>query len=289
MDTTIVIPSSGKTANLAVFPYKNAKILGRIGNLQVRLATDRQEMEAAQSLRYKVFAREMGARLPEEAMKLQRDFDHIDAYCDHILVIDTTLEGDIEDQIVGTYRLLTQDVAQRHSGFYSQSEFDVDALVARHPGKRFMELGRSCVLPAYRTRRTIELLWQGNWAYALAHGIDAMFGCASFPGTSPYAHAMAFSFLHGVAAAGDDWSVHAISGRGVSMDMMPEEAIHPRTALAALPPLVKGYLRLGAKTSTQAVVDKDFGTTDILIILPVGEISERYVNHYGSDAGRFAI
>jgi len=289
MDTTIVIPSSGKTANLAVFPYKSGKILGRIGNLQVRLATDQREIDAAQSLRYRVFADEMGARLPDEAMRLQRDFDHFDAYCDHILVIDTTIIGDIDDQIVGTYRLLTQEVAHHHSGFYSQSEFDVEELVARHPGKRFLELGRSCVLSAYRTRRTIELLWQGNWAYALAHGVDAMFGCASFHGISPYAHAMAFSFLNKVAAAKDQWAAKAIPGRGILMDMMPEEAIQPRAALAALPPLVKGYLRLGAKTSTEAVVDQDFGTTDILIILPVDEISERYVNHYGSDAGRFAI
>ncbi|WP_407810997.1 GNAT family N-acetyltransferase, partial [Staphylococcus aureus] len=87
--------------------------------------------------------------------------------CDHLLVLDKSIEGDSEDQIVGTYRLLRQEVALANNGFYSASEFDIAGLVARHPGKRFMELGRSCVLPEYRTKRTVELLWQGNWSYAV--------------------------------------------------------------------------------------------------------------------------
>ena len=264
------------------------KILGKIGSLVVRLAATSAEIEAAQALRYKVFVEEMGARLPPEAMRVRRDFDRIDAYCDHVLVLDTARDGDAEDQIVGTYRLLTQETARRFGGFYSQGEYDVDGLVARHADKQFMELGRSCVLAEYRTKRTIELLWQGNWAYALAHRIDAMFGCASFPGDRAYAHALALSFLNQVAAAEGDWAVGAVGGRGVAMDMMPAEAIQPRAALAGMPPLIKGYLRLGAMTSREAVVDHEFRTTDILIILPVRQISERYVNHYGSDAGRFA-
>jgi Putative hemolysin len=264
------------------------KILGRLGSLVVRLAATRSEVEAAQALRYKVFVEEMGARLSPEAMLLKRDFDHIDTYCDHVLVLDTAREGEPEDQIVGTYRLLTQKTARQYGGFYSQSEYDVEALTARHPDKQFLELGRSCVIAEYRTRRTIELLWQGNWAYCLAHQIDAMFGCASFPGDRAYAHALALSFLNQVAGADGDWAVEALDGRGVAMDMMPAEAIQPRAALAVMPPLIKGYLRLGAMTSREAVVDHAFRTTDILIILPVRQISERYVNHYGSDAGRFA-
>lgn len=283
-----IVPNASETINPAAFPAKPATILGGIGTLQVRLATDKQEIQAAQSLRYKVFVEEMGARLPEEAMRLRRDFDHIDAYCDHLLVIDTTIDGEVEDQIVGTYRVLTQENADRHDGFYSQCEFDVESLITRHPEKRFMELGRSCVLPSYRTKRTLELLWQGNWAYALANGIDAMFGCASFPGDKPYRHALALSFLNQTTAGIGDWEVHAVKGRGVSMDMMPIEAINPRAALSAMPPLVKGYIRVGALVSGEAVVDKAFQTTDILVMLPVKQISERYINHYRADASRFA-
>lgn len=269
--------------------YKPAsQILGRIGSLDVRLAATRSEVEAAQALRYRVFVEEMGARLPEDAMQQKRDFDSIDRYCDHLLVLDTALTGDVEEQIVGTYRLLRQEVAARHDGFYSQSEFDVMDLTGRNPDKRFLELGRSCVLSTYRTRRTLEALWQGNWAYALSHGIDVMFGCASFPGDKPYAHALALSFLNQTASANADWKVSAIAGRGLSIDMMPVEAINPRAALAAMPPLVKGYLRVGALVSEEAVVDAAFGTTDVLVILPVKQINGRYINHYGADASRFA-
>lgn len=288
METHVPRPSS--TPFLAPLAgYKPAsQVLGRIGSLEVRLAATKSEIEAAQSLRYRVFVEEMGARLPEEAMLQKRDFDSFDRYCDHLLVLDTALTGDMEEQIVGTYRLLRHEVAARHNGFYSQSEFDVADLVGRNAGKRFLELGRSCVLRAYRTRRTLEALWQGNWAYALTHGIDVMFGCASFPGDKPHAHALALSFLNNAAAADAGWKVRAIAGRGLSIDMMPVEAINPRAALAAMPPLIKGYLRVGALVSEEAVVDPAFGTTDVLVILPVSQINGRYINHYGADASRFA-
>ncbi|MBC7280968.1 GNAT family N-acetyltransferase [Hoeflea sp.] len=263
-------------------------ILGRIGSLEVRLAASLSEVEAAQAIRYRVFVEEMGAQLPAEAMMQKRDYDTIDRYCDHLVVLDTALAGDTEEQIVGTYRLLRQEVAARHDGFYSQSEFDVMDLIGRNPDKRFLELGRSCVLREYRTRRTLEALWQGNWAYALGHDIDVMFGCASFPGDRPYAHALALSFLNQTAAANADWSVRAIAGRGLSMDMMPVEAINPRAAIAAMPPLVKGYLRVGALVSSEAVVDLAFRTTDVMVMLPVKQINDRYINHYGADASRFA-
>ena len=288
METQLQQPMSKSfLASVTRFQPKD-HILGRIGSLEVRLAVTRSEVEAAQALRYRVFVEEMGARLPEDAMLLKRDFDSVDRYCDHLLVLDTALAGEVEEQIVGTYRLLRQDVARRHDGFYSQSEFDVMDLVGRNPDKRFLELGRSCVLRAYRTRRTLEALWQGNWAYALNHGIDVMFGCASFPGDKPYAHALALSFLNQTAATNEDWSVRAVAGRGLSMDMMPVEAINPRAALAAMPPLVKGYVRVGALVSGEAVVDPAFRTTDVLVVLPVKQINGRYINHYGADASRFA-
>ena len=263
-------------------------VLGRIGNLETRLARTNSEIDAAQAVRYRVFVEEMNAQIAPDAMHRRRDIDAWDMVCDHLLVLDTSIEGDTEEQIVGTYRLLRQDVARHSGGFYSQSEFDVDALLARHPEKRFMELGRSCVLPAYRTKRTVELLWQGNWAYALKHGVDAMFGCGSFSGTVPEEHALALSFLHNNALARGEWAVGARPELFRTMDLMPQEAINPRKALSAMPPLIKGYLRLGAMAGEGAVVDHQFRTTDILIVLPISNISGRYLNYYGADAGRFA-
>jgi putative hemolysin len=131
-------------------------------------------------------------------------------------------------------------------------------------------------------------LWQGNWAYALKHGMDAMFGCASFPGIQPESHALALSFLHHNVLARDEWSVEALPHLARTMDLMPVEAVNSRKALTALPPLIKGYLRLGAMVGSGAVVDRAFNTTDVLIVLPIASISDRYLNYYGADAGRFA-
>jgi putative hemolysin len=263
-------------------------LLGRIGSLETRLARTEREVYAAQAVRYRVFVEEMKAQLPADAMRQRRDFDAYDAVCDHLLVVDRAIEGDIEDQIVGTYRLLQQPVAMAHGGFYSQSEFDIAPLLARHPEKKFMELGRSCVLPAYRTKRTVELLWQGNWAYALKHGVSAMFGCASFFGTRPEEHALALSFLHHNARVKGEWQVSALPELYREMDLMPLEAANARKALNAMPPLIKGYLRLGAMIGEGAVVDQAFNTTDVLVVLPISAISGRYINYYGANAGRFA-
>nr|WP_272210533.1 GNAT family N-acyltransferase [Marinicella sp. W31]MDC2876427.1 GNAT family N-acetyltransferase [Marinicella sp. W31] len=197
-------------------------------------------------MRYRVFVDEMQARLPAEAMRSKRDFDQWDAMCDHLLVLDTKLDGDVEDQIVATYRLLRHEVAMEHGGFYSDSEYQTDRLVARHPDVRFMELGRSCVLPDYRSKRTVELLWQGNWSYALKHNIGVMFGCASFHGTDSAEHAMALSFLYHNARATGEWAVKARPELAVDMNLMSAEEVSGRRALTGLPPLIKGYLRLGA-------------------------------------------
>jgi putative hemolysin len=263
-------------------------VLGRIGSLETRLAVSRQEIVAAQQIRYRVFVEEMGAELPPEAMRAKLDFDAFDDICDHLIVLDTAIEGDSADQIVATYRILRQEVATRHSGFYSASEFDIAPMIARHPDKQFMELGRSCVLPPYRTKRTVELLWQGNWAYALKHNLGVMFGCASFPGRHAEMHALALSFLHHNALATGEWAVRAAGPNARNMDLMPAEAVNAKRALIAMPPLVKGYLRLGAMIGEGAVIDPAFGTTDVLIVLPVESISSRYVNYYGADAQRFA-
>ncbi|WP_337267997.1 GNAT family N-acetyltransferase [Oryzifoliimicrobium ureilyticus] len=266
----------------------DSDVLGRIGNFETRLARTAREVDAAQAIRYRVFVDEMKAQLPQDAMRRQRDFDAYDSFCDHLLVLDRSIEGDTEDQIVGTYRLLRQEIAVANGGFYSASEFDIQPLLARHPETRFMELGRSCVLPEYRSKRTLELLWQGNWAYALRFGMGAMFGCASFPGIDPAEHALALSFLYHNVAAKDEWAVKARPELAESMNLMPAEEINAKKALSALPPLVKGYLRLGASVGSDAVIDKAFNTTDVLIVLPIARISDRYLNYYGVDAGRFA-
>ena len=258
--------------------------LGRMGPLEVRLAQNKGDVKRAQKLRYKVFYKDGSAIADAATMLAQRDKDSFDKICDHILVVDHDAKPSLSGKqpVVGTYRLLRQDVAERHGGFYTDDEFDISGLMERHSGLKFLELGRSCVLPPYRTKRTVELLWHGVWSYVRRHNLDVMIGCASFPGTEPEEHATALSFLHHYALAPPEWRCRARDGLYVPMNRIPKEKVDVKAALKVLPPLIKGYLRLGAYIGDGAVLDRQFGTTDVLIILPVEKIDPRYFEHFGT-------
>ena len=270
---------------------QGADTLGRLGPLEVRLAHTAAEVRQAQKLRYRVFYKEMSA-IPDAATLLaRRDVDAFDTICDHLLVVDhaaVPVPGRRMPAVVGTYRLLRQDVAERHGGFYTAGEFDISGLIARHRGLRFLELGRSCVLAPYRNKRSVELLWHGIWSYVLANRCDVMIGCASLDGTDPDKLALPLSFLHHHARAPEEWRARALAGRHVEMNRMPKEAIDQKAALRQLPPLIKGYLRIGAYIGDGAVVDHQFGTTDVLIVMPVSAIASRYIEHFGPGANRHA-
>jgi L-ornithine Nalpha-acyltransferase len=267
-------------------------VLGRIGDLEVRLATSVEDVKQAQRLRYKVFYEEMSATPDTAAWFARRDMDAFDAICDHLLVLDHSIggkrSGGFTPAVVGTYRLLRQEVAARHGGFYTASEFDIGRVLASHPTMRVLELGRSCVLKPYRNKRTVELLWHGIWTYVLRHRIDVMLGCASLEGTDPAKLALPLSFLHHYAPAPPEWRARALEHLHVPMDLLDKDDIDPKLALQALPPLLKGYLRIGATFGDGAVVDRQFGTTDVLVVLPVSAINPRYIGHFGATACRHA-
>lgn len=263
-------------------------VLGRKGEMIVRLARDADEIHAAQALRYKVFYEEMHAQ-PDAAMRAnRRDADAFDEICDHLLVV-THREHDgetspilvSEGEVVGTYRLLRQDVAEDNSGFYTADEYDIGPLIEAKGDKlRFLELGRSCVLEPYRTKPVIELLWQGIWGYVQTYGIDVMLGCASLEGTNPQALALPLSYLHHNHRAPSEWRVRAVPERYVDMNLVAQDDIEEREALRALPPLIKGYMRAGAYVGDGAVIDHQFNTIDVLIMLPVSDINPRYITHF---------
>jgi L-ornithine Nalpha-acyltransferase len=271
-----------------IFPA--APVLGRIGSLEARLAQSKSDVKRAQRLRYKVFYKDGNAIADAATMLAQRDKDAFDKICDHLLVIDHAAKPSLSGKqpVVGTYRLLRQDIANRHGGFYTGNEFDIAGLMQRQRGLRFLELGRSCVLPPYRTKRTVELLWHGIWTYVRRYQFDVMIGCASFEGTDPKNLALPLSFLHHYARAPDDWRASAHSSHAIDMNMIAKDAIDTKAALKALPPLIKGYLRVGAFIGDGAVVDHQFGTTDVLVVMPVSAINERYLGHFGADASRHA-
>ncbi|MBU6267922.1 MAG: GNAT family N-acetyltransferase [Sphingomonadales bacterium] len=248
--------------------------------LSIRLARSEEDLAAVQRLRWLVFFAEMGAGDDSRAAE-PLDRDAYDALCDHLLVIDESLPG--EGHVVGTYRLLRESVALRHDGFYSAGEFDLEPMIAGATGEgELLELGRSCVLPAYRTSATISLLWRGIADYIARHRIRLMFGCASFPGNDPDSHAASLSLLHHRHRAPDHLRPRVRPGMGIALDRVPLEALDERRALFQLPPLVKGYLRAGAMFGDGAFVDRDFNTIDVCVIMPVEAIVGRY-------AARFSV
>ena len=259
-------------------------VLAAHGSLEVRIAESDYEIEAAQRLRYRIFYEEMSAIPTPKMREERRDFDRYDEFCDHMLVVDRNVRDEHgEPAVVGTYRLLRGEVAARHGGYYTSSEYDLAPMFSGNPpGTRYLELGRSCVLQSYRAKAlTMQLLWRGIVVYLDRYAIDVMFGCGSLPGTDPDALKLPLSYLHHFHGAPETQRMTARPELYVSMNRMPKEAIDPREALRALPPLIKGYVRAGCFIGEGAVIDRQFGTTDVLIYFPVSHIDQRWRSKFG--------
>lgn len=259
-------------------------VLATSGAMEVRLAETETEVEAAQKLRYRVFYEEMSAIPTPQMLACSRDFDRFDDFCDHLLVVDReVMDDDGQPSVVGTYRLMRSEDAVRAGGFYTAGEYDIAQMIARLPARaRALELGRSCVLKSYRVKpATMQLLWHGVMSYVARFSVDLLFGCASLPGTDPDAMALPLSYLHHFHRMPPEIRVRARPELYVEMNRMPEDAIVLKDALRALPPMIKGYVRAGCMIGDGAVVDRQFGTTDVLIYLPVANIAPRYKSRFG--------
>ena len=254
----------------------------RAGDLELRLAETTDEVEAAQALRYRVFYEEMSAKATPAMAAVQRDFDSFDPYCDHLLVIDRQ-RGLGAVGVVGTYRLLRRETAALRGQFYSDDEYDIGPLLA-HPGE-ILELGRSCVGADHRSRAAMQLLWRGIADYVTHYDIRLMFGCASLPGVDPQNLAMPLSYLYHYHLAPPELRARALPDRHVDMRMVAPEEIDQQAAAQLLPPLIKGYLRLGGFVGDGAVVDRQFHTTDVCVIVKTDWVTSRYMRHYLRDDG----
>ena len=246
--------------------------------LRVRLAVDEADRLAAQRLRYDVFVTELGAETPTADHVTRREGDALDEHADHLVLVDQTRDPAGLDHVVGVYRLMTDTAAQSAGGFYCAQEFDLSPLV--QSGKRLVELGRSCVHPDFRRGAAMLLLWNGVAEYVIARGIEVMFGAASFPGIDPQAHAQALGHLHRAHLAPETLRVRAIGAGATRMDLMPEEALDPDRALAAMPPLIRAYLKLGGMVGQGAFVDLQFKTVDVCLIMDTATMSGKAVDFY---------
>ncbi|MEO7494927.1 MAG: GNAT family N-acyltransferase [Massilia sp.] len=229
------------------------------------------EVRAAQRLRYAIFAGEMGASLTRPAGASPGcDVDRFDAYCDHLLVHVVDPLGAAPAKLVGTYRVLRPEGARRAGGYYSESEFDLAPL--RPLRASAVELGRACVDAAWRSGGVIMALWNELGSYMLRHRLDTMFGCASIGVTDGGAQARRIwrhvSASHLAATA---WQLRPLRPLE-RLDDVSDEALRLRD----LPPLLKGYLRCGAKVLGPPSLDPQFNTADLPIMLRLDDLSERY-------------
>jgi len=259
-------------------------VLAVSGALEVRLAETEHEVEQAQRLRYTVFYEEMSAIPSPEMRELRRDFDKYDDVCDHLLVVDRDAhDEDGQPLVVGTYRLTRKKDADKVGGFYTSSEFDLSAMLAGLPeGTKSLELGRSCILKSYRARPgTMQLLWKGLMAYVARFDIDLMFGCASLPGIDVAEMTLPLAYLHHFHPMPEHLRVRAQPDLYVEMNRAPKEAIDEREGIRSLPAMLKGYVRAGCCIGEGAVIDRQFGTTDVFIYFPLSGLDARYKSRFG--------
>jgi putative hemolysin len=249
-------------------------VLTRINQFELRLVKNGPELDAAQALRYQVFYEEMGAKAAPAMTLRRRDVDRFDAVADHLVVVDVEQGEARGPRVVGCYRMLRESVARLHGGFYTSGEFDLAGV--RAPYGEIMELGRSCVHADYRSGAVMQLLWRGIADYLDTHGVGLMLGCASLPGTDPEALAPLLSYLHHRHLAPRGMRPHALASRYVRADRMPADALEEREILRVMPPLLKGYLRLGGMIGEGAVIDTSFNTVDVCLVLPTPTVRARH-------------
>lgn len=230
----------------------------------VSLAVDDGEIREAQRLRYKVFVEELGARL--STVLPDHDIDLYDPFCDHLLVRDLA-----SGEVVGTYRILPPEAAQRVGSYYAEQEFDLTRLNFLRP--RMAELGRSCVHPAHRSGAVIARLWIGLADYMTRYGYETLIGCASI-GMSDGGHLAARVHRQLVKShpAPIEWHV-------TPRTRLPVESLDDGQT-AALPPLIKGYTRMGAMVCGEPAWDPDFNTADLLMLLPMAQLDRSYARRF---------
>ncbi len=253
--------------------FEAGPTLAANSRFEVRAARCAGDVAAAQRLRYQVFYEEMTARPSAAMARVRRDFDEFDEICDHVLVIDR--HGPTGERTVATTRVLRGEVAEAHGGFYCAREFDIRSLVRAGTGG-VCEIGRSSVHPDYRGNAVIQLLWRGLARYYQTHRISYVIGCASFPGEDPSEHAHALAYLFDQHLAPLERRARAWPHLYTPMECLRGEAPTARRIWACLPPLIKGYLRLGAVVGDGAVVDAQFQTTDVFMAVDLAQAPERY-------------
>ena len=262
-------------------PIKIKKIFSKIevDNYVIKIAEKKLELKKAQALRYSVFYKEKKA-IPTISKKILRlDYDKVDKFADHLIVIDKNRKG-IKNKIVGTYRLIRGDIAAHCGGFYTSSEFDLSKILNSYENNKILELGRSCVHQDYRNGTIMNLLWKAIAEYVKLYDIKILLGCASFHGTDVMKYTNELSYLRKNFSLPDELSVKSLDSKIYPAYTEIDSNNNNLRTFVKLPPLIKGYLRVGGKVSHDCYVDYKFNTIDLCVIVNTNNIDEKYKKKY---------
>ncbi|MDT8999792.1 GNAT family N-acyltransferase [Paucibacter sp. APW11] len=256
------LPPSGTTLDMA----GAARV-----RLDVAWARTEEEVRQAQRLRYQIFAEEMGARLSvPEGAPAGHDVDGFDAFCEHLLVRTVDVNGQ-PGEVIGTYRVLTPTAAERAGGLYSETEFDLSGLSSLR--SRMVELGRSCVHPDHRSGGAIMALWGALAEFMTRNQLDTMIGCASVSmADGGHYAASLWKQLAETHLASEEWRVEPRLA-------LPVDELRQDLEVEA-PPLIKGYLRCGARILGRPAWDPDFNTADLPMMMRIADLPARYRRHF---------
>ena len=260
---------------------KTKKIFSKIevNNFLIKVVEKKSELKKAQALRYSVFYKEKKA-VPTISKKILRlDYDKVDKFADHLIVIDKNRKS-VNNKIVGTYRLIRGDIAANCLGFYTSSEFDLSKILNSYKNKQILELGRSCVHQDYRNGSIMNLLWKAIAEYVKLYDIEILLGCASFHGTNVMKYTNELSYLRKNFSLPDELSVKSLDPKIYPAYTEINSNINNLRTFAKLPPLLKGYLRVGGKVSHDCFVDYKLNTIDLCVIVTTDNMNEKYKKKY---------
>jgi putative hemolysin len=259
----------------------------KVRDYEVRLVRGREERKQVRQLRYRVFVEEEGAGATEEQKNLREEYDSYDRFADYMAVFH-------KGRVVGTYRVIDRDAAEKMDGFYTETEFDLKKI--KKVGGNIAEMSRACVDAGYRDESLVmRMLWMGLGDYILRKKIKIVFGVASWVGKQPAQWAQAISYLYYNHLAPLPLRVAVEAGRMAEevnpklsrMNILPKDFVDEAAAKAQMTPLIKGYLRLGATFGKGVFIDAPFNTCDVFVILQTKNISRAYQKHFAGSENAF--
>ncbi len=252
----------------------------KVREFEVRLTKNKEERKQVRQLRYKVFVEEEGAGVTEEQRALGEEYDAYDRFAEYMAVFHN-------GRVVGTYRIIDRNAAEKMGGFYTENEFNITK-IKKYNGN-IAEMSRACVDPEYRENALVmRMLWAGLGELIVRRKIGVLFGVASFVGTKPARSAQAISYLYYNhlsparlrATVLPEKFADGVNPKLARMNILPREFVDEADAKAEMTPLIKGYLRLGASFGKGVFVDTPFNSYDVFVMMETCKMNATYQKHF---------